>query len=286
MEHRGPLAGTTGTVLDPVLCLRRVLELPAGGRARVAVTTALASTREVALELAERFRDARASARTFELAWTDARVELKHLGISAVQAQRFQRLASAIVFPSAGLRAAPEVIARNARGKEGLWRYGISGDLPILLIRLDDPESVDLLREVLLAHEFWRLNGLTVDLVILNEEPSSYLQPQQEQMLKVLRASPTQAPLDQPGGVFVRRADQMPEPDQVLLQATARAVLLSSQGSLTRQLRRAVPRQPTLPAPFVARGAASARGSGADRRRRSSSSGTGSAASAPTGAST
>ena len=252
LEERGPLSGTTGTVLDPILCLRRVLELPPGGRARVAVTTVLASTREVALELAERFHDARASARTFELAWTDARVELKHLGISAVQAQRFQRLASAIVFPSAALRASSDVIARNTRGKEGLWRYGISGDLPILLVRLDDTESVELLREVLLAHEFWRLNGLTVDLIILNEEPSSYLQPQQEQTLSVLRASPTRAPLDQPGGVFVRRADQMPEPDQVLLQATARAVLLSSQGSLTRQLRRAAPRLPALSPPFVA----------------------------------
>jgi cellobiose phosphorylase len=253
MERRGPLAGTVGTVLDPVLCLRRVLELPAGARARLAVTTALASTRDEALALADRFHDPRAIARTFELAWTDARVELKHLGVSAVQAQRFQRLASAVLFPTAGLRAAPEVLARSARGKEGLWRYGISGDLPILLIRLDDSESPDLLREVLLAHEFWRLNGLTVDLVILNEEPNSYLQPQQEQTLKILRASPTQAPLDQPGGVFVRRADQMPEPDQVLLQATARAVLLSSQGSLARQLRRAVPRQAALTAPFVAR---------------------------------
>jgi cyclic beta-1,2-glucan synthetase len=254
MEQEGPLSGTTGTVLDPVLCLRCALEIPAGGRARVAFTTALAGAREEALALAEKFHDARASARTFELAWTDARVELRHLGISAAQAQRFQRLATAIVFPSAELRAAPDVIARSARGKEGLWRYGISGDLPILLIRLDDAEPVDLLREVLLAHEFWRLNGLTVDLVVLNEEPSSYLQPQQEQTLKVLRASPTQAPLDQPGGVFVRRTDQMPEPDQVLLQATARAVLLSSQGSLTRQLRRAAPRQAALAMPFAARG--------------------------------
>jgi cellobiose phosphorylase len=250
LESREPLSGTTGTVLDPILSLRCVLELPAGGKARVAFTTALAGTREAALALAERFHDVRAISRTFELAWTDARVELRHLGVSAAQAQRFQRLASAVVFPGAGLRAAPDVIARNHQSRENLWRYGISGDLPILLVRLDDEESADLLREVLLAHEFWRLNGLAVDLVLLNEEPSSYLQPLQEQALKVIRASPTRAPLDQPGGVFVRRADQMEEPDQVLLQATARAVLVSSQGSLTRQLARVGPRS-ALVAPFL-----------------------------------
>ncbi|MEO7328139.1 MAG: glycosyl transferase family 36, partial [Minicystis sp.] len=254
MEHPGPLSGTTGTVLDPVLCLRRVLSIPPGGRAQVAFTTAVAATRAAAIELAERFHDPRAITRTFELAWTDARVELRHLGISAMQAQRFQRLASAIVFPGAGLGASPEIVARNTLGKEGLWRHGISGDLPILLVRLDEVEAADLLHEVLLAHEFWRLNGLTVDLVILNEEPSSYLQPLQEQALGAIRRSPGHAPLDQPGGVFLRRADQMPESEQVLLQSTARAVLLSSQGSLARQLRRAKPRASTNGTRFLPRG--------------------------------
>ncbi len=256
MEQRGALSGTTGTVLDPVICLRRVLSIPPGGKARVAFTTALAGTRAAVLDLAERFHDPRAITRTFELAWTDARVELRHLGISAVQAQRFQRLASAIIFPISGLGASPEILARNTRGKENLWRHGISGDLPILLVRLDEADSTDLLREVLLAHEFCRLNGLSIDLVILNEEPSSYLQPLQEQALGAIRTSPGHTPLDQPGGVFVRRADQMPEEDHVLLQATARAVLLSSQGSLARQLRRATPRG----SPPVARFAPSGKG--------------------------
>jgi cyclic beta-1,2-glucan synthetase len=250
LELEGPLSRTTGIVLDPVLALRSMLTIPAGGRARVAFTTAVASSREEALQLAETFRDARASARTFELAWTDARVELRHLGISAAQAHGFQRLASAVVFPSAGLRAPSEVLARNKAGREGLWRYGISGDLPILLVRLDDPESADLLAEVLLAHEFWRLNGLVVDLVILNEEPSSYLQPIQEGMLHAIRKSPTQAPLDQPGGVFLRRKDQMPELDYILLQSVARAVLCASQGSLSRQLRRASSHEPHVATRF------------------------------------
>ncbi len=251
MERPGPLSGTTGTVLDPVLCLRRAFTIPAGGKAIVAFTTALADTRDAALALATTFHDARAIARTFELAWTDARVELTYLGISAAQAQRFQRLASAIVFPRADLRPPPEVMARNTANRQNLWRYGISGDLPILLVRLDDAEARGLLDEVLLAHEFWRLNGLAVDLVIVNEEPSGYLQPLQELALEILRASPARAHLDQAGGVFLRRADEIPEPDQVRLQAPARGGLASSRGSLSRLLRRATVREPPPPARFV-----------------------------------
>ncbi|MEJ7731259.1 MAG: hypothetical protein WKG00_18850 [Polyangiaceae bacterium] len=207
----------------------------------IAFSTVLADSREVALELCAAFRDPRTITRTFELAWSDARVELKHLGISAAQSQRFQRLASALVFPLPGLRPPTEVLARNTRGRESLWRYGISGDLPILLLRLDDGEPAELMRELLLAHEFWRLNRFTADLVILNEEPGGYLQPVQDQVAGVLRQATTQAKLDQPGGVYLRRSDQMPEEDRILLQSSARAVLLASQGSLARQLRRAAP---------------------------------------------
>jgi N,N'-diacetylchitobiose phosphorylase len=50
----GPLSGTTGNVLDPILCLRRVLELPPGARGGLAFGLGLADSREGALAVAER----------------------------------------------------------------------------------------------------------------------------------------------------------------------------------------------------------------------------------------
>jgi cyclic beta-1,2-glucan synthetase len=236
---RDKLAQKTGPVLDPAFVLRRRTRLLPGQQVRLALTTALASTREEALHLAEIYGTPQGIPRAFELSWSDARVEMRHLGISATQAHRFQRLLSAILFPQAALRAQLDASTLHGRGREALWARGISGDLPILLLRLDQPEFSDLCRELLLAHEYWRVNGISVDFVLLNEEPTGYMSPQQEAALDLFRSSHAESQIDQYGGVFLRRADQVPPADRQLLLAAARVVLTASGGSLARQLGRA-----------------------------------------------
>jgi cellobiose phosphorylase len=255
LTSREPLSGTTGAVLDPALVLRRRVTLQPGKRARIAVFTALAPSRDVALELLEIYSAPPSIARTFELGWADARVELKHLGMTGVQAERSQKLLSALLFPVPELRAHPDAETVHGSTRDALWSHGISGDLPILLLRVDEPEFVELCRELLLAHEYWRLNGVAIDLVIFNEEPAGYNQPLQEAILAQIATSPAQGQLDQRGGVFVRRAEQLDADAQVLILGAARVVLVASQGSLARQLRSAAAAGPALPTPQPARDA-------------------------------
>jgi cellobiose phosphorylase len=246
----GPLSGTTGIVLDPALALRRAIRLEPGGRAMLTLATALATSRDECLELVARYSMPNSIQRTFELAWADARVELKHIGITAAQSHRFQRLLSAVVFPQAGLRATPQRSVLRGRGRSGLWSHGLTSDLPIVLVHIDDPEFGELLREVLLAQWFWRLNGVTADVIVLNEEPTGYMQPQQEALMSLVRSSPAATHLDQRGGVFVRRARDMTDEELALLSSDSRVVLAASRGSLARQLGKlateAVPKPPAL----------------------------------------
>jgi cyclic beta-1,2-glucan synthetase len=249
LDAGAALSNTAGAVLDPALALRRQVTLAPGERVVVSFVLAGADSREAAIELAERFGDPRAVTRTFELAWTDARVELRHLNLTAQQAHQFQDLAASLLFNDRDRRAPPDVIARNTRQQPHLWSYGISGDRPIVVVRVDDPESTDLVQTLLLAHEYWRLNTLSVDLVIFNEDPGGYLQPLQDALLAMVRSSPAQGHLSQPGGVFVLRADLLPEDDRTLLLAVARVVLQTSRGRLGRQL---VRHRPTGAPPIAA----------------------------------
>ena len=84
--------------------------------------------------------------------------------------------------PDASLRAAPSFLAGNTLGQSGLWTHGISGDLPILIVRVVQNDNLALVRQALRAQEYWRLMGLTADLVVLNEHPQSYLDEMQEQL--------------------------------------------------------------------------------------------------------
>ncbi len=230
--------------VDPVLALRTRVELAPGRRARASLTTALAPSRDAAISLSELFASPSTIARSFELSWADARVELRHLGISGLQAKRFQELLSFVVQPSRALRFCP--VAADIRGstREALWAQGISGDLPIVIVRLDDSGFAEIVRELVLAHELWRLNGVEVDLVILNEEPSGYLQPMHDEVGSVLASTPAQSQLNQRAGVFLRRAEQLTHDGRTLLLAAARVVLTSSGGSLARQLRKALQKLP------------------------------------------
>ncbi len=234
----GPLANTTGSVLDPIVALRRTITLPAHETAIVDFVLGVAETREGALALVEKYRSQRMADRAFDLAWTHSQVTLRHLNATEGEAQLFARLASALVYADPVRRASPGVLRSNRRGQSGLWSYGISGDAPIVLVRISDREKIEFVRQVISAHSFWRMKGLTVELVILNEEPSVYRQSLHDQITSLIASSIEAQMLDRPGGIFVRRLEQVPNDDRVLLQAVARIVLDDENGSLAEQLDR------------------------------------------------
>jgi cyclic beta-1,2-glucan synthetase len=237
VENR-PLSNTVGPVLDPIVSWRQRVRVPPGATVRLVLVTAVADSREAALALADKYRDPASFDRAASLAWMRSQVLLRHLNITGDESQVFQRLALRAIYDDPSLRPKAELLARNRRPQRGLWAHGISGDFPIILVKIAEAEEIELFRQLLRAHEYWRLKGLAVDLVIVNEDVSGYLQPLQEEMAAVLDASPSRGLADKPGGVFLRRADLIPEEDQILLDSVARAVLIGANGPLAAQVER------------------------------------------------
>jgi cyclic beta-1,2-glucan synthetase len=242
------LAGTIGSVLDPILSLRRRLRIAPGRSLTIAFTTALADSREAALARADQYHTFHGITRAFELAFAHSQVELHHLHLSGEEAHLYQRLAAHVVYAGSALRAPSRIVSANHQGQSALWRYGISGDHPIVLVRIGDKEQLSLVRQLLAAHAYWRLKGLEADLVVLNEQQTSYLEELNEELHNLVRGSDNRTLLDKPGGVFLRKAALMPQDDQILLQAAARCILAGDQGSLTDQIegieRPVPPREP------------------------------------------
>ena len=236
-----PLSGTTGVLLDPIVSLRQRVRLAPGAVVRLAFATGMASGRETALALARRYHDPAAAARTFALAFAHAQSRLHHLGISSEEALLFERLASRVLYADTSLRAGPEVLARSTLGQEGLWGHGVSGDLPVLLVRVVSDADLALVRQVLQAQEYWRLKGLSADVVILNEHPVSYLDEMHAQLAALLDDGPWRTWKHRKGGAYLLRGDRMPEAERLLLSSVARAVLSGDLGTLAHQLDRALP---------------------------------------------
>ncbi len=235
-----PLSNTAGTVLDPVLALRRRVRIAPGETARIAFWTSVSESREGAIALVDKHRDMAAFERARTLAWTQAQVQLRYLGVDFEEAQAFQRIANRVLYADFSLRAPRDILEKNRLGPADLWPHGISGDLPIVLVRIDDDSDMEIVKQLLRAHEYWRLKRLAVDLVILNDKPPSYASELQQALDAAIRTSQSRRDEDgtRRGSVFLLRADLLISSTRDLLQTAARAIFVARRGTLSDQLAR------------------------------------------------
>jgi cyclic beta-1,2-glucan synthetase len=237
----GPLSNTVGSVLDPILSLRRTVRIAPGTTARVTFSTIVASSRRDALDLADKYRGATIFERSLTLAWTQAQIQLHHLGIGVEEAHLFQQLANGVLYVDASLRPSSESLGLSKLDRTALWAKGISGDLPIVLVRVNEVEDVEIVRQVLRAHEYWRMKQLFVDLIVINEKPSSYAQDLQGSLDAIVNASRLRLTANTEqvrGNIFLLRADLTNPQERELFQNMARVVLLGWRGTLAEQMTR------------------------------------------------
>ncbi len=238
MTNAKSLSGSQGSVLDPIVAIQYQIILEREGSATIDIVTGISESREGALNLIEKYQDKQMANRVFELAWTHSQVVLRQINASESDAQLYERLASSIIFANSSLRAEPGIIVKNHRGQSGLWGYSISGDLPIVLLQIEDPTNINLVRQLVQAHAYWRLKGLAVDLVIWNEDRAGYRQLLHDQIIGLIAAGIEANIIDRPGGIFVRSADQISNEDRILFQTVARAIISDKRGTLTDQINR------------------------------------------------
>jgi cellobiose phosphorylase len=246
MDPSATLSGSQGSVLDPIVAIRCQIVLEPEESVTVDLVSGIGETRDLCLRLVDKYQDRRLADRVFELAWTHSQVVLRQLNTTEADAQLYGRLAGSILYANASLRAEAAVLNKNRRGQSGLWGYAISGDLPIVLVQIGDPSNIDLVRQMVQAHAYWRLKGLAVDLVIWNEDHAGYRQVLHDQIMGLISAGVEANVMDRPGGIFVRTAEQMSVEDRMLQQAVARVILTDRRGTLADQLARVA--SPAAPA--------------------------------------
>jgi cyclic beta-1,2-glucan synthetase len=237
MTNLTALSGSQGSVLDPVVAIQYQIILLPEETVTIDMVTGISASREEALTLVEKYQDKQIANRVFELAWTHSQVILRQINANETDAQLYGRLASYIIYANSQLRADPGILIKNRRGQSGLWGYSISGDLPIVLLQIEDPANINLVRQLVQAHAYWRLKGLAVDLVIWNEDHAGYRQSLQDQILGLIAAG-FEANAIYPGGIFVRSSDQISNEERILFQTVARVVISDKRGTLENQINR------------------------------------------------
>ncbi len=236
-----PLSNTVGAVLDPIVSLRTRIRIPPGVTKHISFSTIIAHSREEIIDIADKYHDFSIFERASTLAWTQAQVQLHYLGIDNMEANFFQHLANRIIYSNPSMRPSSEILKRNTLSISGLWPYQISGDYPILVVYIDNADDQAVIKQLLRAYEYWQMKRLAVDLVIINEKSTSYVQDLQVLLETMVRTSLRMSDNDlheKCGSIFVLRADLLTLQEKELLQSAARSIMSCKEGSLAEQMMR------------------------------------------------
>jgi len=229
------LLGNQGSVLDPIMAIRYRITLKPNQIATIDLIFGISETKESSLALMHKYRDRNLKKRAFELSWTHSQVLLRQINATEADAQLYGRLAASVIYANTRLRADSAMIKSNFRGQSGLWSHSVSGDLPIVLLQIFDPESLELVTQMIKAHTYWQLKGLAVDLVIWNEDHGSYRHVLQDQILGMITAG-NSLTHNIPGNIFVKSADQISSEDRILFESVAKIIIKDNKGTLSEQI--------------------------------------------------
>ncbi len=230
------LTGTTGSTLDPIFALGEEVNLNPQESTELAYLTFAGDSREALLVLARRYSSWSLIERSFHQANIAAQTWLGKQNYDSRAFKDTLLVLSALLYPFKAVRASPETIASNRLGQSGLWHFGISGDFPILLVEIEDPKQIDLIREVLRIHEFLRSRRFMVDVVILNYQQTDYGAELNGMLYRMVGRLNGEQWLNKRGGIFILYADQITSEEHTLLQTAGRFIFRGDHGSLDDQM--------------------------------------------------
>ncbi len=163
-------AGKTGTILDPCFAYKIRIFLEANESASVSFLSGLAENEEKAEEIVHKYKHRPMT--SFSPA-----TPTKSIIFKEGEEQSFLHAAAFLLCGGAKIPEITKARERNVLPRKGLWKLGISGDLPLVTLRLTEPADAPYLEEATKALKFWKNAGILVDLAIFCDEPAGYTKP-------------------------------------------------------------------------------------------------------------
>ncbi|MCF8058785.1 MAG: hypothetical protein K9K67_05785 [Bacteriovoracaceae bacterium] len=236
LMEKKELSNTVGTILDPIFSFKTTVSLAPRETARIMFISGMASSRNEALSLIDRYHDLNSFNREDQMSWTQCQIELKHLNVDVDEANTFQKLTSALLYPCLEIKSSTSIDVISKKAQDSLWAYGISGDLPILLVSIKSQQYMPFIKDILQFHEYLRMKNIQFDLVFFYDELNSYRMELHEELHHQIRMSGAQVYLNKPGGIFLFKKDLIPEEDKALLESVSRVYFEAHHGSLKKQV--------------------------------------------------
>ena len=229
-----PFSREVTLAVESGLAFRRTIKLLAGEEKQISLILSISEDKQEAIQNVQKYQSDEKIKQAIELGKARSEAENEYLGIRAKQAETYQTILGYLLKqnPLKNLNKFPI----QSYPQDGLWKFGISGDIPILTIRIQDPNDDYVIRNMVKAKEFFMLKKCDVDLVILNEEKNAYEKYVKEKIENAIMGGGLAYLINQPNGIFIIEADTMKEEDKNLLLFRSNFILDAGRGKVWQQI--------------------------------------------------
>ncbi len=234
---REPFSNTTGAVLDPIFSLRVPCKLAAKEQKCICFITIIEDSMARLERNLESYSSFDSVKRTFELAHSRGRQNV--ITKDTKEQETYLNLLGHLLYESPNKLNYKNQIAQNTLGVSALWKFGISGDLPILTGLILKEEDFAYAQQLIKCHEFLTVKGLKFDLLLLTKDDDSYMAPVFRQTKEILEKTTFSGLIDCPGGVFIRSLEAMTEADRNAVLAKSSFVVDPRAGTIVSQVQSA-----------------------------------------------
>ena len=239
LENRRTLSSTIGTTLDPIFSMRRRLHIAAGKSAEAYILTGFSKARDQLLQLTEQYQGSVDIEHAFKTSsvFNNMRTSLSLLKGS--QMRLYNNMAKYMAQTATLGNERNDLIVKNTLSQSGLWRFGISGDLAILLMEIDNVDCSGFAKEMLRAFEYYKVHGLRLDLVFINDVPEKDKEGIKHFILGMANTEHLWSTHSDEGRVYVLDGSDVTPEERILLHTVARLSFSTAGGvTIAQQLRR------------------------------------------------
>ena len=232
IKNSKPYSKNTGLVTDPIIAMKRTVKIPPGETVTLDFIITIDGKRENIISNLNKYENTNVVTRTFELTKAKVEAENIYLGIKGKNIEDYQKMLSMLLFQNPTRSEVISKLEKRVYSQNELWKFGISGDLPILLAKIGDINDSYFIYEILKAYEFFRAKNIKIDLVFLNEELNSYDHYIRFEIENAIQNKQLSFLKNQFGGIFIINKKDLSKEDLELLEFRANLTLDSSLGNI------------------------------------------------------
>ena len=235
IQNSLPFSKKIGLVTDPIVALKRTVKIMPGETVKLNLVIGVSENKEEVKNMLLEYKNIENVKRVFDLSKARVEEEARYLGISGKDIVNYQKMLTLLLFQNPMKKMYIRQLPKKEYKQQELWKYGVSGDLPILLVKVKDNNDISLIKECLKAYEYFRIKNVYIDFIIINEEENTYEQYVKEAVEEEILNRNLAYLKNCYGGIFVLNKNEIEE--EGLFEFVSNLWIKSEQGDLDTNLK-------------------------------------------------